>query len=71
MYAILYRVPANHETVLFESDDLGNAVALLVGIVQSTIMDLIDFSGNLDGYLDRTLQIMDSIKIGYPVGVTV
>jgi hypothetical protein len=71
MYAILFRIPPDKVTTLFETDDLTNAMSVLQGVVLNEDAELIDFSGNLDGALDGTFWIMDSVKIGYPVETTV
>jgi len=67
MYAILFRIPVDKVTTLFETDDLTEATFVLQGAVLNPETELIDFSGDLDGALDETLRIMDSVKIGYPV----
>lgn len=60
MYWILYRIPEAGITELFETDDLTDAVHVLQGAVISGYAHVIDFSGDLDGYLD---VILDGVKL--------
>lgn len=54
MYSIEYRRPEDGRT-LFETDDRESAVWLLEAIAETPNVQLIDFSGNLDGALDEAL----------------
>ncbi len=60
MHSILYRIPDAGITELFETDDLNEAVLFLQGIAINSIANLIDFSPELDGVLDR---VLDGVKL--------
>jgi hypothetical protein len=55
MYSIEYRRPEDGRT-LFETDDREPAIWLLQAIAETPGVQLIDYSGNLDGVLDGALN---------------
>jgi hypothetical protein len=66
IFSILFRIPEDKVTTLFETDDLSEAVFVLRGAVINSATEVIDFSGNLDGYLDHILggvKLFDTLPV--------
>jgi hypothetical protein len=56
MFWIEFRHPTDKLTTRYETDNLSDAVFVLRGVVINSDAQLIDFSGDLDGYLDHLLS---------------